>query len=242
MLCWHACLLSPFISETSPLRGPGRGPPCCGTASHEHRGSLSRPPGCSVALGPSCQCVHRPAKETPEQKGERVLRDAFRCRTGSEVALGHPARSAPVSHHGNHPEGRPGGVVQALSCVRLFATCWTAARQAPLSTGFSRQEYWSGPPFPPPGDLPDSGWEPCLPHWQASSLPLRHQGSPMASRYLQSKHFLWHYGTSGVGLFRRNETITTANTYERLSGDTICSRSHSKHIPESGFEPSGLTP
>ena len=44
-----------------------------------------------------------------------------------------------------------------LSCVWLFATSWTVAHQAPLSLGFARQEYWSGLPFPPPGDLPDPG-------------------------------------------------------------------------------------
>ena len=44
-----------------------------------------------------------------------------------------------------------------LSRVRLFATPWTAACQAPLSMGFSRHEYWSGLPLPPPGDLPDPG-------------------------------------------------------------------------------------
>ena len=44
---------------------------------------------------------------------------------------------------------------QSFSCVRLFATPWTVACQPPLSTGFSRQEYWSGLPFPPPGDLPE---------------------------------------------------------------------------------------
>ena len=46
---------------------------------------------------------------------------------------------------------------QLLSCVRLFATLGTVAHQAPLSMEFSRQEYWSGLPFPPPGDLPDPG-------------------------------------------------------------------------------------
>ena len=45
--------------------------------------------------------------------------------------------------------------VQWLSCVRLFAAPWTVARQAPLSMGFSRQEYWNEVPFPSPGDLPD---------------------------------------------------------------------------------------
>ena len=47
-----------------------------------------------------------------------------------------------------------------FSRVRLFATLWTAARQAPLSMGFSRQECWSGLPCPPPGDLPNPGIKP----------------------------------------------------------------------------------
>ena len=47
--------------------------------------------------------------------------------------------------------------VQPLSCVRLFATPWTVAYQAPLSVRFPMQEYWSGLPFPTLGDLPDSG-------------------------------------------------------------------------------------
>ena len=52
---------------------------------------------------------------------------------------------------------------QLLSHVQLFATPWTVARQAPLSMGFSRQEYWSGLPFPPLGDLPNPGIEPASP-------------------------------------------------------------------------------
>ena len=48
---------------------------------------------------------------------------------------------------------------QSLSCVQLFATAWTAARQVSLSMGFPRQAYWSGLPFPPPGHLPDPGIE-----------------------------------------------------------------------------------
>ena len=48
-----------------------------------------------------------------------------------------------------------------LQRVQLFATPWTVARQAPLSMGFSRQEYWSGLPCPPSGDLPDPGIEPA---------------------------------------------------------------------------------
>ena len=55
------------------------------------------------------------------------------------------------------------GKVKSLSHVRLFVTPWSVAHQAPLSMGFSRQEYWSGLPFPSPGDLPDPGTEPGSP-------------------------------------------------------------------------------
>ena len=53
--------------------------------------------------------------------------------------------------------------VKLLSCVQLFATPWTVAYHAPPSMGFSRQEYWSGLPFPSPEDLPDPGIEPGSP-------------------------------------------------------------------------------
>ena len=55
--------------------------------------------------------------------------------------------------------------------VRLFATLWTVAHQAPLSMGLPRQESWSGLPYPPPGDLPDLGIQPGVPALQADSLP-----------------------------------------------------------------------
>ena len=61
--------------------------------------------------------------------------------------------------------------VKSLSRVRLFATPWTVAYQAPLSLGFFRQEYWSGLPFPSPGDLPNPGIEPGSPVLQADALP-----------------------------------------------------------------------
>ena len=66
-----------------------------------------------------------------------------------------------------------------LSCfsrIQLFVTPWTAACQAPLSMGFSRQEYWNGLPFPPPGDLPDPGIERVSPAWQVDSISLHHLG------------------------------------------------------------------
>ena len=55
--------------------------------------------------------------------------------------------------------------VCVLSRVQLFVTPWTVAHQAPLSMGFSRQEYWSGLPFPSPDDLPDPGTELMAPVW-----------------------------------------------------------------------------
>ena len=66
--------------------------------------------------------------------------------------------------------------VKSLSRVQLFATPLTIARQAPQSMGFSRQEYWSGLPFPCPGDLPDPGIEPGLLHCRQMLYPLSHQG------------------------------------------------------------------
>ena len=59
---------------------------------------------------------------------------------------------------------------QSLSHVQLFASSWTIAHHARLSTGFSRQQYWSGLPFPSPGNLPDPGSEPRSPALQADSL------------------------------------------------------------------------
>ena len=65
-----------------------------------------------------------------------------------------------------------------LSCDWLFATAYTAAQQAPLCMGFCRQEYWSGLPFPLPGDLPNPVIKPAslnvYLHWQAGYLPVAH--------------------------------------------------------------------
>ena len=67
---------------------------------------------------------------------------------------------------------------QLLSLVKLFVTLWTIADQAPLSMGFSPQEYWSGLSFIPPGALPDPGIKPLSPALQAYSLLLSHWGNP----------------------------------------------------------------
>ena len=79
----------------------------------------------------------------------------------SEIKLGSPTSQADAltsEQPGNHKMK-----VKSLSCVRLFATPWMVAYKAPQSMGFSRQEYWSGLPFPSPGDLPNPGIEPGCP-------------------------------------------------------------------------------
>ena len=73
---------------------------------------------------------------------------------------------------------------QSLYCVQLFVTPWTVACQAPLSTEFSRQEYWSGVPFPIPGIVPiqrSNSHLLFLLHWQVDSLPLSYWGKPCIS-------------------------------------------------------------
>ena len=72
-------------------------------------------------------------------------------------------------------------VLSCFSRVWFFAALWTIAHQAPLSKGFSRQEYWSGLPFPSPGDLSNPGIEPTSltsPALEADSLPLAPPGKP----------------------------------------------------------------
>ena len=66
----------------------------------------------------------------------------------------------------------------SLSRVRLFVTPWTVAHQMPLSIEFFRQEYWSGLPCPPPGDLPNPEIEPRSPALQVDSIPSEPRGKP----------------------------------------------------------------
>ena len=68
--------------------------------------------------------------------------------------------------------------VKSLSHVRLFGTLWTVVHRAPLPMGFSRQEYYSGLPFPSPGDLPNPGIEPRFPVLQADTLTSEPPGKP----------------------------------------------------------------
>ena len=97
---------------------------------------------------------------------------------------------------------RPPGKVKSLSHVRLFATPWTVAYQAPQSMGFSTQEYWSGLPFPSPGDLPITlGSNPGLPHCRRIFYQLSHQESPFKNEKVKQKLFClaaWHRNLSSL--------------------------------------------
>ena len=77
----------------------------------------------------------------------------------------------------------PGGLQSLPSCfrcIRLFGILWTVARQALLSMGFSRQEYWRGLPCPSPGDLPNPGIEPASPVSPALQADSLSTGKPIA--------------------------------------------------------------
>ena len=83
--------------------------------------------------------------------------------------------SPTVAHKGQFIKVMCACMLSCFSCVRLCASLWTVARQAPLSMGSSRQEYWSGLPCPPPGDLSEPGTEPAFlmsPALSAGFLPL----------------------------------------------------------------------
>ena len=68
-----------------------------------------------------------------------------------------------MPHTNTHTHTNIAAAVQLLSHVQLFETLWTVVHQAPLSMGFTKQEYWNGLPFPPPGDLPNPGIKPVSP-------------------------------------------------------------------------------
>ena len=77
--------------------------------------------------------------------------------------------------------------MKSLSCVQLFATPWTVAYQAPPSMRFSRQECWSGLPFPSPGDPPNPGTKPWSPALQADALPSEPPGKPNENPKVSAK-------------------------------------------------------
>ena len=99
-------------------------------------------------------------------------------------------------------------VLSHFICVQLFVTPWTVACQTSLSMGFSRQEHWSGLPFPSPGDLLTQELNPHLLHllyWQVGSLPLAPPLAPyefsVATIVATSFHSIWGFCLSFISVF-----------------------------------------
>ena len=118
-------------------------------------------------------------------------------------------------------------VLSYFSRVQLFATPWTIACQAPLSMGFSRQEYWRGLPFPSWGDLPSLGIQPespVAPALQMDSLLLSHEESPIqVLRHLQIYRLCFNiqYQWSVSSLFPLFSTKTQAFQSKYQSRDFV---------------------
>ena len=106
-----------------------------------------------------------------------------------------------------------------LSCLTLWPP-WTVAHQAPLSMGFSRQEYWSGMPCPLPGDLPNPGIEPtppASPTLQADSLPLSHQRNHIIESNLFFKSWKLHeHICHGEDTHPRGSWLTSRVSWSRI--------------------------
>ena len=105
------------------------------------------------------------------------------CRRSLQAASSCPSRSCHSQVRGSFTSlacslQNAVAVVFSFSHVRLFVTPWTAAHQAPLSMGFSRQEHWSGLSFPSPGDLPDSGIETLSPALAGGFFTTEPAGKP----------------------------------------------------------------
>ena len=116
--------------------------------------------------------------------------------------------------------------VKLLSRVRFFATPWTVAHQAPPSIGFSRQEYWSGLPFPSPGELTEPAIEPRFPALQADALPTEVPGKPRQWAQPPANWALSRWGleaTSSDSSNYRNQTVDT-NYAPGWRGDSGCAR------------------
>ena len=101
-------------------------------------------------------------------------------------------------------------VLTHFSRVQLFVTLWAVVFQVPLSMGFSRQEYWSGLPFPSPRNLPSPGIElTFLLHWQLGPLPLASPGKPithMPRCRAVKRASVWHLDINGQQAVKKRES------------------------------------
>ena len=100
---------------------------------------------------------------------------------GNSVSLPHISSSSSIK--GSAEPSEFFVVVKSFDFEDPLTLPWTVTHQAPLSMEFSRQECWSGLPFPSPGDLPDTGIKPRSPELQADSLPSELLGKPIGHTY-----------------------------------------------------------
>ena len=137
----------------------------------------------------------------------------------------------------------------AMLCSTL-ATPWTVALQAPLSMGFARQEYWSGLPFPTPGDVPDPRIEPGSPALQAEFLPTELQGKSPHSRAcaetreataMKSLRIATRESPCAATNTQHSQNKTHMHTYIGLSHQSHFTSEYDLHLPRSLEEPRGPT-
>ena len=115
--------------------------------------------------------------------------------------MGSPAQGSFLCLQESHLLKRA-RVLGHVSPVRLFVTLWTVTHQAPLSLRFSRQDYWSGLPCPPPGSISDPGIEPSSPvspALQADSLPLAPPRKPLSKRFKTINKYIINRLAHGYG-------------------------------------------
>ena len=112
-----------------------------------------------------------------------------------------------------------------------FVTPWTVAHQAPLFMGFSRQEYWSGLPCPPPRDLPDPRsnlYSLCFHHWQAGSLPQMPRGKP--NHFVSSVQFSRSVVSDSLRPHGHQASLSITNSWSLLKPMSIESVMLSNHL------------
>ena len=126
--------------------------------------------------------------------------NAFRLIVGKRENTGKKKRKMRITCN---------STVCVCQSLRLFVTPWTVARQAPLSMGFSRQEPWSGLPFPPPGELPDPGIEPRSPALWADALRTELRASVCDHWENRGFDYTDLYWQSDVSAFEHAMFVTT---------------------------------
>ena len=138
-----------------------------------------------------------------------------------------PATSQRMRYDTIKDNGSAGNVLSHSSPIRLFATPWTVAPQAPLSVEFSRQEYWSGLLCPPLGIFPTQGSNPGLLHLRWILYHLSHLGSPLSSgvliKFLSTPHRDSDTeGRDRVSFAHRSAPLPTPSTRPAHSRCSVC--------------------